>query len=409
MNSEALQIVSLSFKTAPLERVGKLHLTPEDRLDKLQEWKRDLEVGGVVYLSTCNRVEFIFSDTQYFCTGRLHRLLSSFHIQGTELGDLVQAVETYRGDVAMKHLMRVSCGMESMVLGEREVLSQMREAFDFSTSHKLAGDHLRITGRVLIETAKAVFTETQIGSKQVSINSIGWEALKECHIPIQDNILIIGAGQTNTNISRFIANAGFRNVTVLNRTGTAAQNLADQHGWQWNSLSNLHEHLQSGPRAIVICTGSTEALLDGAAARAIPEGELSVLDLGLPADTNDAFRMRPQTHVVDLEVLQSRIAANLAIRNEAINSCETLISEGFQVYLERLKQRQMEMAMRDLPATISAIRETALGEVFADDLAQLDSNTRELIDRIVSYMEKKYVGVPMKLARKAVLEQLRKS
>ena len=80
-----------------------------------------------------------------------------------------------------------------------------------------------------------------------------------------------------------------------------------------------------------------------------------------------------------------------------------------QQYRDRLQQRQVELAMRELPATISAIRETALGEIFAQDLSRLDDETRELIDRIVGYMEKKYVGVPMKLARQAVLDQLRQS
>ena len=409
MKPSSLQVLSLDFRSAPMELIGALHLDQEKKQAQLAEWKEVLELDGLVYLSTCNRVEFIFSDETYFCTGRMHRLLQAFDIDWKQLGQFTTAVKSYRGEEAMVHLLRVACGLESMVLGEREIITQLREAFDCSTEMRIAGDHLRISGRLLVETAKRIFTETAIASKPVSVNSLGWHCMEEWNLAKDAPILMIGAGQTNRNVARFMNESGYRKVTVLNRSSPAAERLASEFQWDWDQLDALPTHLKSGPQAIVICTGSTEPILNAEEARILPAGLIHVLDLGLPADTSNAFRMRPDTVIGDLSVLHEQIDANLAVRKSAIAGCESHIQEALGQYHDRLQQRQVELAMRDLPASISAIRETALGEIFAQDLSRLDSETRELIDRIVEYMEKKYVGVPMKLARQAVLDQLRQS
>tara|TARA_B110000879_G_scaffold123525_1_gene163376 strand:- start:1427 stop:2656 length:1230 start_codon:yes stop_codon:yes gene_type:complete len=409
MKPSSLQVLSIDFRSAPLELIGALHLDPAVKQAQLVDWKAALELEGLVYLSTCNRVEFIFSDATYFCTGRMHRLLQAFHLNAQQLGQVISSVKSYRGEEAMTHLLRVACGLESMVLGEREIITQLREAFDCSTEIRIAGDHLRITGRLLIETAKRIFTDTTIGSKPVSVNSLGWLSMAEWGLEKEAPILMIGASQTNRNVARFMKESGYHNVTILNRSGSPAQQLASEFQWKWDTLETLPHHLKRGPRAIVICTSSTTPILSGEEARITPSGSLHVLDLGLPSDTDSAFRMRPDTHVVDLSVLNTQIDANLAVRKSAIASCEEHIQEALTAYQSRLQQRQVEIALRELPASISAIRETALGEIFAQDLSRLDDETRDLIGRIVGYMEKKYVGVPMKLARKAVLDQLRQS
>jgi glutamyl-tRNA reductase len=372
-----------------MELIGALHLDAEKKPEQLAEWKKVLELDGLVYLSTCNRVEFIFSDETYFCTGRMHRLLQAFQIDWNQLGQFTSSVKTYRGEEAMTHLLRVACGLESMVLGEREIITQLREAFDCSTSLRIAGDQLRITGRLLIETAKRIFTETAIGAKPVSVNSLGWHCMKEWKLPLEAPILMIGAGQTNRNVARFMTDSGYQNVTILNRTFETAKKLAAECNWNCEPLDTLPTHLKNGPKAIVICTSSLEPILDAQEARHLPAGPLYILDLGLPADTSAAFRMREETTLVDLNVLHQKIDANLAVRKAAIDGCEIHIQKALSQYRDRLQQRQVELAMRDLPSTISAIRETALGEIFAQDLSRLDEDTRELIDRIVQYMEKK--------------------
>ena len=410
MGAEHLQILSLNFQHASIEDVGLLHVAPEDQPQVLSQWREALELNGIVFLSTCNRVEFIMSDEKYFCMGRTSQLLQHFKLEPDALSRVMAALQTYRGKDAMRHLMRVASSLESMVLGEREILTQVREAFDLAMKHRLAGDRLRVTGRSLVETAKKVFTDTDVATQAVSVNSLGWQAFKAWNLPQDASILMIGAGATNTSVGRFLSKAGYRNVLVLNRSLERAQALADiLHTSKVRTLEALPEALAAGPAAIVICTGSDQALLTGEHARMLPAGPLHVLDLGVPSDLDAGFRERPELTVVDMTALKEIADQNLAIRATEVGKCETLLEAGLVEYIERLQAREVELALIELPNMIKAIRDTAMGDIFAEDLEGLDTEARQVVERIVAYLEKKYVGLPMKLAKEAVLEQLRKS
>ena len=410
MGAEHLQILSLNFLHASIEDVGLLHVAPEDQPQVLSQWREALELNGIVFLSTCNRVEFILSDDKYFCMGRTSQLLQHFNLEPDALSRVMAALQTYRGDDAMRHLMRVASSLESMVLGEREILTQVREAFDLAMKHRLAGDRLRVTGRSVVETAKKVFTDTDVATQAVSVNSLGWQAFKAWNLPLDASILMIGAGATNTSVGRFLSKAGYHNVHVLNRSLERAQALADiLQTSKVGTLEALPDALAAGPEAIVICTGSDQALLSGAHARMLPAGPLHVLDLGVPSDLDAGFRERPDLTVVDMTALKAIADQNLAIRATEVGKCESLLEAGLKEYIERLQAREVELALIELPNMIKAIRDTAMGDIFAEDLEGLDAEARQVVERIVAYLEKKYVGLPMKLAKEAVLEQLRKS
>jgi glutamyl-tRNA reductase len=410
MGVEHLQILSLNFQHASIEDVGLLHVALENQPAVLTNWKIQLGLQGIVFLSTCNRVEFIMSDDKYFCMGRQAQLLQGFDLGPEAFTRLMSAVQIYRGEQAMRHLMRVASSLESMVLGEREILTQVRQAFDLAMKHRLAGDRLRVTGRSVVETAKKVFSQTDVATQAVSVNSLGWQAFKSWGMPKDAPILMVGAGATNTAVGRFLSKAGHSNFRVVNRSLERARALADiletAHA---GTLDDLDAALSAGPRAIVICTGSDQALLKEEHAQILPGGPLNVLDLGVPSDLDSGFRERPETTVVDMTALKEVADQNLAIRATEVGKCESLLEAGLAEYLERLQAREVELALIELPVMIKAIRDTAMGDIFAEELEGLDAEAREVVERIVKYLEKKYVGLPMKLAKEAVLEQLRKS
>lgn len=410
MGVEHLQILSLNFQHASIEDVGLLHVALENQPAVLTNWKIQLGLQGIVFLSTCNRVEFIMSDDKYFCMGRQAQLLQGFDLGPEAFTRLMSAVRIYRGEQAMRHLMRVASSLESMVLGEREILTQVRQAFDLAMKHRLAGDRLRVTGRSVVETAKKVFTQTDVATQAVSVNSLGWQAFKSWGLPKDAPILMVGAGATNTAVGRFLSKAGHSNFRVVNRSLERARALADILGTAHaGTLDDLDSALAAGPRAIVICTGSDQALLKEEHAQILPGGPLNVLDLGVPSDLDSGFRERPDTTVVDMTALKEVADQNLAIRATEVSKCESLLEAGLAEYLERLQAREVELALIELPNMIKAIRDTAMGDIFAEELEGLDAEAREVVERIVAYLEKKYVGLPMKLAKEAVLEQLRKS
>ena len=393
MGVEHLQILSLNFQHASIEDVGLLHVAPDEQPAVLTNWKIQLGLQGIVFLSTCNRVEFIMSDEKYFCMGRQAHLMQQFGLAPEAFTRIMAAVQVYRGEQAMRHLMRVASSLESMVLGEREILTQVREAFDLAMKHRLAGDRLRVTGRSVVETAKKVFTDTDVATQAVSVNSLGWQAFKAWNLPLDASILMIGAGATNTSVGRFLGKAGYRNVHVLNRSLERAQALANiLHTSKVGTLEALPDALAARPDAIVICTGSDQALLTGEQAHMLPAGPLHVLDLGVPSDLDAGFRERPELTVVDMTALKEIADQNLAIRATEVGKCESLLEAGLVEYIERLQARS-GTGLIELPNMIKAIRDTAMGDTFAEDLEGLDAEARQVVERIVAYLEK-YVGLP---------------
>ena len=405
-----LHIVSLHHRNAPIERIGQLHV-PEDRQEGfLSQLKTNLGLQGIAYLTTCNRVEFIMVDDAYFCMGRLQQLFQAFDPSADDMRELMSSAMVLHGEDAVRHLLRVGGGLESMVLGEREILTQLRLSMEKSRRWKIAGDQLRITERIAVETAKRIFTETDIARRSVSVNALGWKAFKDWNIATDAPILMIGAGQTNANIARYLAKDGYSQVRVLNRTPDKAEALAQSRQWSWGNMDALDSALQHGPAAIFLCTGSDNAILDAHAKAQLPEGKaLRVLDLSVPSGVHVDFRNRDNTTVVGIAELKPLADKNAEGRRAALGDCHRIIEAGMEDLSSRLQQRQVEIALRELPELLAAVRSTALGEVFSDELAQLDEDSRDLVDRIVTYLEKKYVSLPMKLAKEVVMDQLDKA
>ena len=406
MHTDHLPIVSQHHRNVAIERIGQLHV-PEDRQPAfLEQLKATLGVQGIAYLTTCNRVEFVMVDESYFCMGRLQQLFQTFSPDEDAMRDLMANAMVVHGEEAARHLLRVSAGLESMVLGEREILTQVRTAMERARQWGMAGDQLRITERIAVETAKRVFTETDIARKSVSVNALGWKAFRDWGLPKDAPLLMIGAGQTHANIARYLVKEGYTHVHVLNRTVDRADALASPRGWTSAGLDTLSEALATGPATIFLCTGSDTPLLDAAAADKLPNGPLRVLDLSVPAGVAPSFRERKDTHVTGIAELKPLAEANTAGRRAALGDCQRIVEEGLTELASRLQQRKVEKALRDLPTLLAEVRGTALNEVFADELSNLDGDTRELVDRIVHYLEKKYISLPMKLAKEVVMDQL---
>ena len=406
MHTDHLHIVSLHHRNVAIERIGQMHV-PEDRQAAfLEQLKATLGVEGIAYLTTCNRVEFMMVDESYFCMGRLQQLFQAFSPDEEAMRDLMANAMVVHGEEAARHLLRVSAGLESMVLGEREILTQVRTAMEKARQWGVAGDQLRITERIAVETAKRIFTETDIARKSVSVNALGWKAFRDWGLPKDAPLLMIGAGQTHANIARYLVKDGYTHVHVLNRTVDRADALAGPRGWTSAGLDTLSQALASGPAAIFLCTGSDAPLIDADAADRLPGGPLRVLDLSVPAGVSAEFRKRPDTHVTGIAELKPLAEANTAGRRAALGDCQRIVEEGLTELASRLQQRKVEKALRDLPTLLAEVRGTALNEVFADELSTLDGDTRELVDRIVHYLEKKYISLPMKLAKEVVMDQL---
>lgn len=363
-------------------------------------------VNELVYLSTCNRVEFMMSTDTYFCSGRQQQLLDTFGIQGEGKSKALASFESFSGEEAMRHLLKVGASLESMVLGEREIITQVRKAFDEGREYGISGDLLRITGKNVIETSKRVFTETAIATKPVSVVSLAWKNFKQANHSTDTPILLIGAGQTNTNFARFLKKGGYSNVTVANRSIEKATTLvADTTGW--SAVQLFHIPKIDSFNVIVTCTGSELPIITSDFLGAALSSPLSIIDMALPSDVSTDVVEMSNVSFIGMQELQAEATKNLEIRAQEIDACEAILNEAIVQFDEQVRQRKLEVAMREIPQTIKDIKDTAMGEVFAKELDQLDETSKEVLEKILGYMEKKYISVPMKLAKKVILENTR--
>lgn len=403
---ESFKVIAITHHKLPLELIGKLHVEASDQPSFLREVKARLRFKELALLSTCNRVEFILSCPEYICPGRLKELFSSYSFRDEELAQLLEHTVVYRGEEAVRHLMAVGSSLESMVIGEREILPQLKSAFDSARNAGTSGHVLNLLSKSIVNTCKKVFTETKIATKPVSVVSLGWSSFSQRAIPTTEPILLIGAGQTNSNFSRFLKKSGYMNVTIVNRTIAKAENLANQHeNWKALGLDELSSH-QEKYAAIVTCTGANGPLLTKELFEQLTNGSFQILvDMALPADTSAEVIETLGDRFIGLEAIKKQAKTNLSIRAQEIEACQNILDLGFEKIKQQFKEREVELAMREIPQLIKNIKATAVGEVFKKDLDELDENSKEVLETILSYMEKKYISLPMKLAREVLLNQ----
>ncbi|MEN9333052.1 MAG: glutamyl-tRNA reductase [Bacteroidota bacterium] len=406
-----VQVISVNHHQFPLETIGQFHLNDEHRLATLLEMKKITGCEEIMYVATCNRVEWVFTLDHFVCPGLSQQVLQLFCTEKEEdfLKSVAQQCLRLEGEEAAEHLLRTAGSLNSAVIGETEILGQMRAAYEYSAKVGLAGEALRIAMKQCIKSAKQIFTETDLRRKPVSIVSIAWNAFLEKGLSKDAPIALVGAGQIISNFAKFLSENGFHHITVFNRSETSAQKIiALFDNGKFMPLSQLQQALNEHT-VWVVCTGATEYLITEEMIAQMTKKTKMVIDLAMPGNVHPAVQSKEGLAFFDMNNIQQITNENLAFRQMALDQCEPLILQGMMEYKGLVQERKIELAMQNIPLTIKEIRETALGSVFQKDLMDLDENAKEVLEKILDYMEKKYISVPMKMAKAVMMEQHQKN
>ncbi|TNE76163.1 MAG: glutamyl-tRNA reductase, partial [Bacteroidetes bacterium] len=256
-------------------------------------------------------------------------------------------------------------------------------------------------------TAKRVYTETNIARKPVSVVSLAYHRLRDLNVPLDSRILIIGAGVTNTNMSRFLKKHGFKNFHVFNRTYSKAEKLAGDLNGIPHHLDELKDYNQ-GFDVIITCTGADHHIITPELYAQLLNGETdrkTVIDLALPQDLDPTIVQNNKVTHISIELLQKISTENLKERSKEIQHVEEIISEALYEFNQIHKMREVELAMRQVPEQVKQIRSNAVNQVFKNDLDRLDSESREILEKVLGYMEKKYMSMPMLMAKEILLKK----
>jgi glutamyl-tRNA reductase len=406
-----LRAISLNHHHFPLETIGSFAIPQEELKARLDAAKEEFEMSELMYLGTCNRVEVVFDVTEVVCSNFTQRLLSFMFPEhdSSFIKGVSQKAQRFNGEETADHIFRVAASLDSLIIGEREIITQLRNAYEECEKMNLTGDSLRLLNQHAIRIAKDVYTHTNLSKKPVSIVSIAWKLFQEKHPNLNTKIVLVGAGQIITNFAKFLAENGYSQVHVYNRTIENALSIAKSFNTEPNPISELKND-SSDFDVLVVCTGSTEVVVTNEmyAEMCVSKKHRTVIDLALPANVDAEISKMEDVTFIDMLAVQREVQKNISYREEALNDCIAIIEKGKGEFKKLFQERSIERAMSEIPHTIKEIRQTAVESVFSKELAQLSEHDRELVDKIISYMEKKYISVPMKLAKSVLLDEVQK-
>jgi glutamyl-tRNA reductase len=411
---QSLKVISFTHKNTPLKELNRFFLHEENRKERLAFVRFSVGIDELLYLATCNRIEFIFSCAQSCDRGFVRRFFQYFRPDwtGEELEFAVRHGQVYEGEEALRHLYRVASSLDSLVVGEREIITQVRKSYEKSQEEGLTGDLIRLLVKSTITTAKRVYTETRIANNPVSVVSLAERKLRNRKLPKDARILVVGTGETNTNLVKYLLKQGFHRFVFFNRTLANAEKLGKlvrsatvtAEAYALSALSNY----KGGFDVLISCTGSADPVITMGVYERLLQGELNekvLVDLAIPADIEaEVIRSFP-VHLIDIAELKAEADRNLAERQSEFLHAEKIIEEAVRGFQELHRTRSLELRMREVPEKIREIRQKAVSDIFAKDIEGLDDHSREVLDKVIDYLEKKYISVPMIMAKEILLNK----
>jgi glutamyl-tRNA reductase len=399
----SIVVVGLNHKTAPVDVLERLSI-PDERLAKalhqLSTYEHVLE-GAL--LSTCNRIE-AYAVVSKFHGGAqdLRNFLAEFcHVAPEDFSDHLY---TYHDEGALRHLFRVAAGIDSMVVGESEILGQVRRAYqqaaDEGMIHRVLGAAFRQTLRV----GKRARTETSIGHNPVSVSSAAVELARRAW---QDGSLdgkrvtIVGAGKMGRLAAQALKASGAGDVTVVNRSEERGRDLAETFGATSRAVEDLTEVLAESD--IVICsTTSPQTVIDKAllarARRDAGDRPLFVVDIAVPRDVDPAVAELPGVVLRDIDDLRGVVENGVGARMGEIGRVEELIAEELDRFSQWQRSTEIAPTAAALVEKADAIRAAEM-ERIALHLESMTPEQRAAVDHLSRRMVAKLLHAPLKSAR----------
>jgi glutamyl-tRNA reductase len=398
-----LKVIAFTHKQIELKELGKLVICQENLTDKLHRAKTQFGISEIFYLATCNRVEFVMITPHVVDKAFAKQFMESMNIGLCPVSSsaFLDAAVIYEDREAFEHLLRTSCSLESLIVGEKEILAQLRKAYENCKEAGLTGDCLRMFMTCVVKTAKEVYTHTNISKNPISVVSLAYRKLKDLNLYTNARVLIIGAGETNRNISKYLQKHKFSNFAVFNRTISKAQQLAADLGGEAYTIEALKDY-NKGFDVIITCTSAVEPIITAEIYSSLlngDKGRKTIVDLAIPNDTDPQVLEKFPVSFIEVHSLNEVAKRNLQERYEELTHAEAIIDQNINAFLLELKQRRIELAMRQVPEKIKEIRNTALNSVFAEEVQNMDQHSRETLEKVINYMEKKYISVPMIMAK----------
>ena len=395
--------LGLNHQTAPLALREKVALDAGALPAALAALSALPGVEEAALLSTCNRTEI------YAQLAEGHELAVEnwfAHHHGLQPENLSAYLYRHADGDAVRHLFRVATGLDSMILGEPQILGQVKQAWQAARD---AGSLRNPLDRLFQQTfavSKRVRTDTRIGAHPVSVAFAAVRLARQVFAQLdQASVLLIGAGDTIELAARHLAEAKVKRLLVANRTLDHAQALAGRYGGVALPLSELGRHLAEAD-IVITATASRMPILDralvAAAVKARKRRPMFLLDLAVPRDISTDVATLADVYLYTIDDLEQVIEENRASRREAAQQAEAIIDLQVEHYLAWWRAQGRQDALRHLRADGVLARDQALARA-RDELAQ-GGDAREVIERLAHQLTNRLLHAPSTALRQAALD-----
>jgi glutamyl-tRNA reductase len=402
-----IAVVGLSHRTAPVEIRERLSIPEQTMQASLRQLRSDDQVLEASILSTCNRLE-IYTLLRHPEQGiaAVGAFLSQH--SGLEKAELLPHLFTYHHDEAVAHLLRVAAGLDSLVLGEGQILSQVKKMVRLGQEHRSVGPILNRLLTQAVSTGKRVRSETNLGTGAVSISSAAVElaqlklgqarGLDEL-VPLdQEQVAVVGAGRMARLLLQHLQAKGCRGVLLLNRTVARAELLAagfPDLPVQCRPLQEL-DHCLSTCSLVFTSTGAEEPIITAPRLAGLNRrSSLLLIDIGVPRNISADTGNLPGVQFCDVDDLQEVVARNQEARRELAQEAESLLEEESRVFLEWWDGLEAVPVVNRLRRQLEEIREQELQKALSRMGPDLSARERKVVEALSKGIINKVLHTPM--------------
>jgi glutamyl-tRNA reductase len=392
----SLVVVGLNHRTVPVGLLERVAVAPEALPKALHALARREHLAEVVLLSTCNRTE-VYAHATLFHPAMQDVRDFLADVSGVDPDDFSDLLYAYHDDAAVAHLFGVAAGLDSMIIGEGEILGQVREAWQTAERENVAGPMLSRTFRHAVEVGKRARTETAIGRHPVSVSSAAVSLAQGRLGSLDDRrVLLVGAGEMGEGMALALSGAGALEIVVANRTLARGRALAQRVGGRAIRLEAVPGALLECD-VVLVSTGGSDLLVERSTVESVMaarEGRaLLIVDVGVPRNVDPGAGDVFGVTLLDIDDLRALGEQSLAQRRQEIGRVRDIIAE-------ELDRHRLERSAREVAPLVTALR--ARGEEvravelerFRSRIDALDPAARNVVEAITQGIVNKLLHEP---------------
>lgn len=395
-----VQVVGCTYRHASVDVRERLAFSPQQAADALVAWRQRFPDTEAVLLSTCNRVE-LYSAAEDAARAptreEIARFMAEFH--GLRCEEVLDDLFERHGADAVRHLFMVAAALDSMVVGEPQILNQVKQAYSLACERDAAGPLTHEIFQASLRAARRVAAETAINQRRVSIPSVAiGDFARQIFEQFDDkHVVVLGAGEMGEETVRYLLDEGARDVTVINRSRQRAEELAAR----WHGRAVPWEQLDQELIAadlVVSTTGASQPVVTLQRYRQIEphryQRPLFVLDLAIPRDFEPAIGDCLGVYLYSIDDLKEACAENLRQRDQELPAALQIIEEETQRFMKELNHRATGPVITRLKQSWYAIKEDELTRLLRR-LPHLDERDRQEINLTLERLVNKLLHPPL--------------